>query len=246
MPGRSAARSRRTSIPVRPGSMRSSTTRSTRSPSARSKPVSPSSADRTSKPCALRPRSMKSTIPGSSSIRTMFATCASYEAFPCKRGQESSHRGINGPLANTDTVVTMSRSPRSLASARRDAGLRRLRIVNRVLIGAAVAVTGLLTDVAAHAFPGHRRPAPARPATAASSTTSRGAAHHARRHRRDHVRHHSRPALRPPAQAPTTASTATSPATTSAAPATSAASAPAPAPQPAPQPAPAPTVSGGS
>ena len=51
----------------------------------------------------------------------------------------------------------MSRSLRASAHARRDAGLRRLRIVNRVLIGAAVAATGLLTDVTAHAFPGHKR-----------------------------------------------------------------------------------------
>jgi len=53
----------------------------------------------------------------------------------------------------------MTRLERPSTPARRDAGLRRLRALNRGLIGAAVAGTALLTDVAAHAFPGHKRPA---------------------------------------------------------------------------------------
>src|SRR6185312_1749818 len=44
-------------------------------------------AERTSNPWTLRPRSMKSTIPGSSSIRTMFATRTSYERFPLQTAQ---------------------------------------------------------------------------------------------------------------------------------------------------------------
>lgn len=133
----------------------------------------------------------------------------------------------------------MSRSLRASAHARRDAGLRRLRIVNRVLIGAAVAATGLLTDVTAHAFPGHKRRAIATASPARTPAPARRSGAEARHRRAHHARHHRRPALRPPAQAPTTA-TATAPQVTT----TSAA--PAPAPQPAPAPAPAPTVSGGS
>jgi hypothetical protein len=145
---------------------------------------------------------------------------------------------MNAALANLDRVVLMSRSLRTHAHARRDAGLRRLRTLNRVLIGAAVAGTGLLTDVAANAFPGHKRHVTATAPSAATRRPARastgGQARHRRRH---HARRHKRAALRPPAQAPTTA-TATTPqpqvTTTSAAPA------------PAPQPAPAPAVSGGS
>jgi hypothetical protein len=36
----------------------------------------------------------------------------------------------------------------------RDAALRKLRILNRCLIAGSVTLTGVLTDVAAHAFPG--------------------------------------------------------------------------------------------
>jgi len=51
----------------------------------------------------------------------------------------------------------MSRRARAYSPARRDAALRRLRSVNRLLIGASLAATGLLSEVAAQAFPGHAR-----------------------------------------------------------------------------------------
>ena len=134
----------------------------------------------------------------------------------------------------------MSRFTRVSTPDRRDAGLRRLRTLNRMLIGVAVAGTGLLTDVAAHAFPGHKRSATATAATASAPEARRAAAENRRHHRR-HARHHRPGALRPPAHAPTTTQTAapTAAVTTSA---------PQTAPQPAPQPAPtpAPVVSGGS
>lgn len=142
----------------------------------------------------------------------------------------------------------MSRTTRALTPARRDAGLRRLRTLNRILIAAAVVLTGLLTDVAAKAFPGHkrtvRRTAVSRTAGVAATTAGRHR-HRERRHR--HSAHH---ALSAPAQAPT------STAATTAAPQGTAPAAPAPAPAvttPAPPatgaqaaPAPAPVVSGGS
>lgn len=124
-----------------------------------------------------------------------------------------------------------------MTPARRDGGLRRLRTLNRILVASAVAATGLLTDVAARAFPGHtRKVATTTPATQIAPVTAR----------RSHVRprrsggHHPRaahPRLTAPAQPPTTsaAPSATSPV-------------PAPSAGPAPQadPNPAPVVSGGS
>jgi hypothetical protein len=144
----------------------------------------------------------------------------------------------------------MSRSPRVPAHARRDAALRRLRRLNRVLIGGAVAATGLLTDVTAHAFSGHSRRAGARTASASGPAPAHTRRPPARAHHRHHA-HHRRAALRPPANAPTSAAAttpqATTPqATTPAAPATTTTSGPQPAPTPQPAPAPAPTVSGGS
>src|SRR6185312_6701924 len=147
----------------------------------------------------------------------------------------------------------MSRSTRAAAHVRRDAALRRLRVVNRFLIGGAVAATGLLTDVTAHAFTGHKRRVAASTPVAAPPVPHRTARGAARRHRDHHLRHHRRAALRPPANAPTRATTPAPQATTPA----PAATTPAPQPTtPAPQvttPAPqvtttsaAPTVSGGS
>jgi hypothetical protein len=144
----------------------------------------------------------------------------------------------------------MSRSLRASAHARRDAALRRLRVLNRILIGGAVAATGLLTDVTAHAFTGHkRRVAPSTPATALPAPPrDRGEARH---HHARHVRRHRRAALRPPARPPASATTTAPQATTTAAPpaqTTPAQTTPAqttPA-QSAPAPAPSPTVSGGS
>ena len=45
---------------------------------------------------------------------------------------------------------------RSHSTHARDSSLRRLSVVNRWLIAASVTLTGVLTDVAAHAFPGKR------------------------------------------------------------------------------------------
>ena len=65
----------------------------------------------------------------------------------------------------------------------RAAALRRLARANRWLLAASVVVTGVLTDVAANAFPGHKK------------EQRRSAA------RRKHSTHKP---LKPPAQAPTT------------------------------------------
>ncbi len=62
-----------TSRPLRPGSIRSSTTTSTRSSSAALSPRSRPSRLCTRKPSASRPRRTKSTIPGSSSISSTWA-----------------------------------------------------------------------------------------------------------------------------------------------------------------------------
>ncbi len=130
----------------------------------------------------------------------------------------------------------MSRFTRVSTPDRRDAGLRRLRTLNRVLIGAAVAGTGLLTDVAAHAFPGHKRNVTATAATASAPEARRTAGENRRHHGR-HARHHAPRTLRPPAHPPTTTHSATPTAAVTT-------STPQPAPQPAPTP--APVVSGGS
>jgi hypothetical protein len=114
---------------------------------------------------------------------------------------------------------------------RRDSSLQTLSRANRWLIAGSVALTGLLTEVAAQAFPGK---------ASASSTTRRAAAGKAHAH---HKRHHSSyhsPAksLTPPAKAPEASE--------------SAPAAPEPEPEPevsapaAPEESPAPVVSGGS
>lgn len=130
----------------------------------------------------------------------------------------------------------MSRSAHPLTSAGRDAGLRRLRALNRVLVAVAVAGMGLLTEVAAQAFPGHKRvvrpPVAAQPTSRARPAVAAHRRHPGRRHH-PHVTHR---ALKPPAQAPTTSASSTQQPT-------------APAPQTTvapPPPAPAPVVSGGS
>jgi hypothetical protein len=85
-------------------------------------------------------------------------------------------------------------SPDSVRS--RDRSLRRLRTVNRVVIGGSVLLTGLLSDVAANAFAGHTRRASAAtiPATSGSTATAGSTSSSRRR-----SSHHS---LQPPAQAP--------------------------------------------
>jgi hypothetical protein len=145
---------------------------------------------------------------------------------------------------------------RSLA---RDAALRRLRRANRWLIAGSVALSALLTDVAAQAFPGRTISRSAHPSSTAQ--TRHRPASPARAHADHRSRtHHAVPrALKPPAQAPapTTATSESAPASPAPAPAPAPTSppastpAPAPAPSPAPAaaapaPAPAPVVSGGS
>ncbi|MHB1837893.1 MAG: hypothetical protein ACYCXW_23350, partial [Solirubrobacteraceae bacterium] len=103
----------------------------------------------------------------------------------------------------------MSRRTRSHTPARRDAGLRRLQAINRLLIGGAVAATGLLTDVAAQAFPGHSRVI-ATAATAGETAAGAGTVTSSQRHG-SHRRHR----VTAPAQAP--AATSTAPAGTNAA-----------------------------
>ena len=142
----------------------------------------------------------------------------------------------------------MPRNP-SLA---RDAALRRMRRANRWLIAGTVAATGLLTDVAAQAFPGRTITRSTDPPTTAQTRRPRARSAH-KRHRPEthHAIHH---ALRPPAQAPAAPTQEQTPTVAAAAPApapapaptTTAAPAAAPAPStPAPS-APAPVVSGGS
>jgi type IV secretory pathway VirB10-like protein len=74
----------------------------------------------------------------------------------------------------------------------RDSSLRRLSVINRWLIAASVTLTGVLTDVAAHAFPGKK---------STPSTAKRGAQR--AKHRPTKART-STPAAKPqpPAQAP--------------------------------------------
>ncbi|HEX4010253.1 MAG TPA: hypothetical protein VHX62_09605 [Solirubrobacteraceae bacterium] len=138
----------------------------------------------------------------------------------------------------------MGRGTSSFTPAGRDAGLRRLRAFNRLLVAVAVAATALLTDVVAQAFPGHKRVV-ATPPSIVRAAAPRASARTARRRTVDR-RHAGDDRLRRPAQAPTSAATrhthaaapqATAPQATTR-PATAA-----PAPQPA---APAPVVSGGS
>ncbi|MGA9859835.1 MAG: hypothetical protein WBQ18_18365, partial [Solirubrobacteraceae bacterium] len=89
---------------------------------------------------------------------------------------------------------------RSATARRRDTGLRRLRTVNRVLIAAAVGLTGLLSDVAANAFPGHKRRAATTSASATGSdpAVTTTTSHRQRRHHHRRAHH----ALSRPAQAP--------------------------------------------
>ncbi|HEV7527432.1 MAG TPA: hypothetical protein VGO29_00895 [Solirubrobacteraceae bacterium] len=138
----------------------------------------------------------------------------------------------------------------------RDSSLRRLSVVNRWLIAASVTLTGVLTDVAAHAFPSKK----------SSGSTSKTGGSPAPKHSRAKA-HAAKPShkLQPPAEAPKAAPQAP-PAAQQAAPKAAPAEEPPPAreaaperqpaPEPAPEPAPAqeapreepsaPVVSGGS
>ncbi len=86
-------------------------------------------------------------------------------------------------------MKTLHHNRRSHTSRTRDAALQRLTHANRWLIAGSVVLTGVLTDVAANAFPGHRR--------ATGSTRAAGA----KQKKHTQARHH---ALQPPAKAPTT------------------------------------------
>jgi hypothetical protein len=135
--------------------------------------------------------------------------------------------------------MTPNASPDS--SARRDAALRRLRRVNRALAAGALGLTLLLASTAAHAFPGHKRPARRsaaiiRSAPANERTRPVGPPATSAQRRQRHHRSH-RPVSRPAATTPTS--------TTAPAPLSPPASAPQPAPAPSPA-APQPVASGGS
>ena len=125
-------------------------------------------------------------------------------------------------------------------SSRRDAGLRRLRVANRVLAVAAIVLTLALAELAAHGFHGHARKLVVR-STPLRLTQSTAPARHHRSETPDgasRVRHRRAVGkLRPPAQPPRSATPAALP------PAPPAAPAPA---QPAAAPSPSTTVSGGS
>lgn len=140
---------------------------------------------------------------------------------------------------------------------RRDAAVNRLRRFNRAAVAFSLAATAVLTEVAAHAFPGHTIKRTAGSTTVAAATTP--AVHHHRRHPTHH-------ALKPPAAAPTTTQPAvetapetaptdqsapapveSAPAPVESAPADQSAPAPAQSAPPVEStPAPAPVVSGGS
>lgn len=80
------------------------------------------------------------------------------------------------------------------ASGNRDAALRKLRILNRWLIAGSVTLTGVLAEVAAHAFPGR---------TVRTADTTGGARHAGAG--ATSPRHATQP-LQAPAHAPQTAS----------------------------------------
>lgn len=143
----------------------------------------------------------------------------------------------------------------------RDAGLRRLARANRWLIAGSALLTGVLTDVAAQAFPGHKAPSRREGAARAAD---RAHAHHALRAPSATPKAATRqttqtapapaetqtetqaPAPAEVEQAPAPveeAHTATPEAATQPPPAETHEEAPAPAPEPAPE---APVVSGGS
>ncbi|HWF33024.1 MAG TPA: hypothetical protein VG188_10750, partial [Solirubrobacteraceae bacterium] len=137
-------------------------------------------------------------------------------------------------LAAASPLIDMRAHPSHSTDAR-ESSLRKLTRINRWLIAASVALTGLFVEAAAHAFPGK---------SAARSAT---ATKHARAHRRHPASHSStRPrSLNPPAQAPQATTESSAPAERAAqqepVPSEEARSEPAPAQQPAPaEPAPEP------
>jgi len=85
-------------------------------------------------------------------------------------------------------------------SLTRDAALARMRRANRWLIAGAVAVTGVLTDVAAQAFPG--RTIRARDNATITAQTDPARAHASHNRHRSATNPASHHALKPPAQPP--------------------------------------------
>jgi hypothetical protein len=83
----------------------------------------------------------------------------------------------------------------------RDAALNRMRRMNRWLVASAVVATGLLTDVAAQAFPGQTI---TRRAESSSRTKPTTALTTVPTHRRLAHHHATHKALTPPSQAPQT------------------------------------------
>jgi hypothetical protein len=88
----------------------------------------------------------------------------------------------------------------------RDSSLRRLNRINRWTIAASIALTGLFTEAAAHAFPGKSKPQPAR-------SNSRTSSHHVHRARSPASKSTTAPqALRPPESSPQAGGASTPPA----------------------------------
>lgn len=143
----------------------------------------------------------------------------------------------------------MNRAYQADRSRQRDAGLRRMRRINRTLAAAMVALTLLFANAAARAFPGHARAAKSTPPPAPSSRRlpAHGSATRPVRHRPGGHRARSRHAESPRSattQHSATSRTTVAPANTATSPALSPPASP---PQAAaPSPAPAPVVSGGS
>ena len=145
----------------------------------------------------------------------------------------------------------MSHTHQPHRSSQRDAGLRRLRQINRTLAAATVALTLLFVNAAARAFPGHVRTgkvtSPSAPSTHGASTR-RSAVRPARGHATGHATGH-RIRLHRAARPPSATTPHAAPRTATAAPDTAtspALSPPASPPQSAPATASAPVVSGGS
>ena len=93
-------------------------------------------------------------------------------------GKESSHLRVNAPLAPSLTLVGMTVGISQFTSSRRDAGLRRLRVANRVLAVAAIVLTLALAEIAAHGFHGHARKLVVRSTPLRSTQSTAAATHH--------------------------------------------------------------------
>src|SRR5437016_13920817 len=95
------------------------------------------------------------------------------EASRGRRFDEVSNEAVIERLAGTHTLAGM----RQHSTQTRDAGLRRLARANRWLIAGSVALTGVLTEVAAQAFPGktlHASSASGKTSSQAQSKSSTG------------------------------------------------------------------------